>query len=115
MVLSLLLIFILRNFILILGDNSILFKLSYLMVGRCFVIAGVLNSAQVKRPATALESAAKENVWQTAMQKPKPPATHLMGPGGAGGGGTVIAPDDAFQVNWKEETFAGSLMKMHLC
>lgn len=68
------------------------------MVGNCFVIAGVLNSAQVKRPATALESAAKENVWQTALQKPKP-AAHPMGPGGGGGGGPVIALDDAFQVN----------------
>lgn len=66
------------------------------MVGKCFVIAG----AQVKRPVTALESAAKENVWQTALQKP---AGHPTGPGGVGGG-PVIAPDDAFQVNWKRET-----------
>lgn len=54
----------------------------------------VLNTGQAKRPSTAMDSTAKENVWQGVLQKPKP-APHVIGTGGAG---PVIAPDDTFQV-----------------
>lgn len=65
------------------------------------MVLAVLNTALVKRPTTAVDSGAKENTWQMAVQKPK--ATHLMtASGGGGGGGTagpVIDPDDSYQVN----------------
>lgn len=63
-------------------------------------VSAVLNTALAKRPATAVDSAAKENTWQMAVQKPK--ATHLLAASGGGGGvgaGPVIDPDDSFQVN----------------
>lgn len=65
---------------------------------RLFVLA-ILNTALAKRPTTAVDSAAKENAWQMAVQKPK--ATHLMAASGGGGGsaGPVIAPDDSCQVH----------------